>query len=235
MSSKSLSLEDLEARCDMLQRRVNERSGHSVTSSPPRPANSSGLAYSPAASRTVSSPIASARMAQATAANNGTSRPQPVNSDHPLNFHDISTALSQLERERTRLQEQLAQTDTHIRAYRQLQQIMVQNPNAVTAAAQNTTSASYQAPANRNLDTSNISSSSMGSPRRAAPVSAASPSPTRHVSPRRGMASSNPSVQPSAATLQTEQIYEELRQIRKAREEREAQRRAQANAAVSSS
>lgn len=121
-------------------------------------------------------------------------------------------------------------TETHLRAYKQLQQIMIQNPQGSSAQGQG------RASANVNVERSVGPTQSAGnfaqhqtaagptSPRRA---TGGSPSPTRAISPRRQYTPLTAPSPSASATLQTEQIYDELRQIRKAREEREAQRRAQ--------
>jgi hypothetical protein len=147
--------------------------------------------------------------------------------DPALSFHEISATITQLERDKARLQEQLSMTETHLRAYKQLQQIMIQNPQG--SSAQGRTSANAERPVAPTQSAGNYAPHQTAqagptSPRR---VTGGSPSPTRAISPRRQYTPLTAPSPSASATLQTEQIYDELRQIRKAREEREAQRRAQ--------
>jgi hypothetical protein len=127
-----------------------------------------------------------------------------------LSKSDVSFALTSLEREKARLEEQLRLVNTHIAAYRQLEG----RPRAAAVMPPNGNSMRHSSALASRADVSG-------------PVSP--PPPRREtgtVSPsRRGGRS------PPRGSIQTEQIYEELRQIRRAREEREAQRRAAAGAA----
>ena len=220
----SLSLEELESRCDSLQRRVAERTpvGH-ANRSPPRPSR-----YAPSAGALNSSSSARPPSPRGAAA--------PVSPVPPLRQHsgasprrghddgtvllsgsDISFAVSSLEREKTRLEEQLRLVNLHLAAYRHVQQ---QGQRGTQAALQlNNHSARSEA---SGAMPSHPGSAGSTTPRYAHDSSATQnppASPSRRRSPPRGRS-------PPRASIQTEQIYEELRQIRRAREEREAQRRA---------
>jgi len=198
--SHTVSLEELEARCDLLQRRVLERSGaaaaQSVARSPPRasPAFIGATAGTTVPAGSSPSAIAASPSVVASA----------------LSPADVRAAVSHLEREKARLENELRLVNTHLAAYHSL-------GLAVPAAAP------------------------LGGVRALSPrssvASAMSPvpphsvtSPMRHRSPARtggGLTRHSPS-RVGGGNVAAEQIYEELRQIRRAREEREAQRRAAA-------
>lgn len=127
----------------------------------------------------------------------------------------MTYAVSQLEREKARLEEQLRLVNTHLAAYRALQAAPQRPAAAAPPSRALPPSSPPPASASRVSPAGNRDMGRALSPRNA------TLSPTRNRSPARAAASvaASPSVQ-------TEQIYEELRQIRRAREEREAQRRA---------
>jgi hypothetical protein len=216
----TMSLEELESRCDSLQRRVAERTptpstngGGGARRSPQRPSR-----FPAGYERASSPPAARARHLDVS----GPVSPHPVRGrdqlDAPqqpgLSASDIGFAVSALEREKSKLEEQLRLVNLHLAAYRQLQDrpaAMSTNSNATPSSALWQAHVASGRPA-----AMTPTPTQMQRPSSAAPVTTTSP--TRRRSPPR-------------ATVQTEQIYEELRQIRRAREEREAQRRAAAGAA----
>lgn len=219
--SSGVSLEELEARCDMLQRRVLDRAPPTAaTRSPPRPTHHSPASQQPslAPGTALASPP---RSAAPPALPSG---PSPT---------DIATAVAALEREKARLENELRVVNTHLQMYAMMRGarnanagVNVSPPPAPIMAP--TTSSHTQ-----------LSSTYGGTTQR--PIT----SPVRHRSPGRSSGAAMPSSPSRGATLQrtpvpapsagatagniaAEQIYEELRQIRRAREEREAQRRAAA-------
>ena len=208
----SMTLEELENRCEMLQRRVQERTPRGANRSPPRPRG--GFDRSANMSSPGRSVVMHRDAAEQLSPRNEVSR-APAGAPTGLSKSDVSFALSSLERERARLEEQLRLVDIHIAAYHQLEgrPAAAQPPAAGPAV-------SHYPRADHDVSSASHAPVSPPPPRR----SGANVSPTRPRSPPRGRS-------PPRASIQTEQIYEELRQIRRAREEREAQRRAAAGAA----
>lgn len=297
----SLTLDELESRCEMLQRRVLERAPNSILMasggssnnsmppsqvsfmrSPPRRPSSSTAGASLVA-RGGSTPSGGNQAALPSSYLSSPSRQGPTSSSQgpsgcgisslsvnvggaallapsPFTPSDVSFAVSSLEREKARLEEQLRLVNIHLHAYR----VMQQPPLRPASALDGTSGVVGVCSASTPRSTLLLGSPTRGSrylPSAPPPTSSTStilvsqsslmpksPSPSRNRSPPRhspvtlgngttsytglGAASlpsphtppPGPTVPPTAS-LQTEQIYEELRLIRKAREEREAQRR----------
>jgi hypothetical protein len=219
-----MTLEELESRCDDLQRRVAERTPGHASRSPPRPHSrynatsaSSARPQSPNRSHYDAAPTMSPRPAD-TSVNNSSA----TVSGQGMSFSDTAFAVNSLEREKSRLEEQLRLVNLHLAAYRQLQDRGGAPPAATRDAGQTASSVlwqQHQAASNASRHVTPRATTGTTS----APVASTS-SPTRRRSPPRQRS-------PPRASVQTEQIYEELRQIRRAREEREAQRRAAMSAA----
>lgn len=204
MSHKSpSSLEELEARCEALSRRVVDRP---AVRSPPR-----------GAARVETSIVANATQHSG----DGPGFNQ-VDCPH-LTPQDVATAVASLEREKYRLEEQLRLVNMHLAAYRVVQQSQ-QQPQRRHEGSYESNSAQRSPPP---------STSHAASPQ--PPMTTyAHNSPPSAIQPVRasldiGRPATSPS-RPSSATSQTEHIYEELRQIRKMREDREAARHAQLQA-----
>jgi hypothetical protein len=132
-----------------------------------------------------------------------------------LSPHDVAVAIGQLEREQFRLQEQLTLVQHSLEAYRVVQQLYDSGniSAAAPAAASPKRSERQPSPVPPRIEHGSATPS-------------ISPIPSQRAD-YRADAGSTAKVTRNSSELQTEQIYEELRLIRKAREEREAQRRAQ--------
>lgn len=203
------SLEELEARCEALSRRVVDRP---AARSPSR--NAPG--NRPAALET----------AIITAAGEYQHHQQSYGADNPasLSPQDIATAVASLEREKYRLEEQLRLVNTHLAAYRIVQQTSSHQPRRPEVVSQS--DAAHRSPILAVQAPTSPSSVSQVVTRFTPHVEAVNPLP-----PLKGSAEgSNSPPRPPSATSQTEHIYEELRQIRKMREEREAARHSQLQA-----
>jgi hypothetical protein len=242
-----LALDELEARCDQLQRRM-------ATS-----ASSDSRRASPVRSGRSTPTLTTVAMSNALPANGGGGASHIL----PPQPHEIAFAVQQLEKEKQRLEEQLRAVNTHLQTYRYLMKMPSPLPSA--AALDNATAAT--ALGGRAGSNSNNSGgvTFMRSPQRSertlhspaynattgagaggnsAAVAAAmtmtpalgtalsfTPAGAAGASTVRGGGgggggdpnASSSSIVPSA--MGNDQIADELRRIRRAREEREAQRR----------
>lgn len=245
MSSANMSLEELEARCETLQRRVQDRgTAGSAMRSPPRPYSGAARASSPVRLRGSTPPSGfSAASAVAPPLSPPPVRALPTQAaatvDEVLSPSEVARAIQALEAERGRLEDQLLQIRTHLRAYRQLQSVQYQQ--AAPAAMQLFTNPYLQPTLAASTPATAAHDVRSEDPLPTHANRSAHLSPTRHRSPRHTPAqgttttletSSAVGGRTSAPSLKTEEIYRELDAIRKAREEREAQRRVAMQAAA---
>jgi len=218
-----LALEQLEARCDQLQRRIGDKQ-HSPSRKP-------GGSLSPTRGRltTTASFAGAASTNRASSLAGGSSGSSGGAS---LPSHEMAWALQKLERDKARLEEELRLVNLNIAAFRQLMQLPLAAPKPPSSTEE------------RLLTASSATVALGGAPAKAAPIpreratqvlSSALTSPARARSPPalaaaarlEPTARSTPAAAASVvpASLPNDQIAEELRRIRRAREEREAQRR----------
>ena len=232
-----MALEELESRCDQLQRRMTT----DKRSSPTR-------VHTP--TPTHSAPSGTARAATPTSAQFLQQKQQTQQSDVlPPQPHEIAFAVQRLEQDKARLEGELRLVNAHLATYRYLMKLPAPLPSALDAAAASaasrdsarflstaTASAALGVrpkPSERDLMLATASTGALRSPPRTAGRELHSPahrggatsSAAAAAGERSGSrgGSAGGAVVPSA--LPNDQIAEELRRIRRAREERESQRR----------
>jgi hypothetical protein len=205
MSQKSpSSLEELEARCEALSRRVVERPARSPLRHGTRPTEVAITANPPSAYQE-----------------------QSITDSSQLNPQDIATAVASLEREKYRLEEQLKLVNCHLVAYRIVQQSSNHQPQAIRRQIEAPQFEAAQAAQRSPITVSPPMPQPVQRYPHASEASNSTPALVR--APVELQQSTSPPRPPSAPS-QTEHIYEELRQIRKMREEREAARHSQLQA-----
>lgn len=250
-----LALEELEARCDQLQRRMPSSISNSnnpvsgKTSSPARGGRAGSAPIASSTSSALSQMQTSAALAAAPSVLSGATvlPPQP---------YEISQAVQHLEKEKQRLEAELKLVNTHLQTYRYLMRMPTPLPSASTglvgAPHRSTTPTTSSMSAAPVASTTHSSVTFLDSPRRpdralhspayraaATTATSAAANAAASFTPASGGAALSFAATPSSSLSSTagshdlmapsamgnDQIADELRKIRRAREEREAQRR----------